>query len=205
VILCGIDGKLPGCSPANLYVGAARARVMLQVIRQRDARVQAALLREEKHQSPLDGNLIFERLLYELIEGQAQLGRLCSSFPVKFDRDSYIKASFERFIRLPYHFPAGLEIIVNSFVESLFERLDALPLEHDKIVDGVDFPMIYVKCRLLLSPKVVAALSFASTNLAIAIFCPDQVYRRTDWQLEKLNMPLHLLEKQETSDGRFFE
>jgi len=30
VILHGIDGKLPGCSPANLYVGATRARVMLQ-------------------------------------------------------------------------------------------------------------------------------------------------------------------------------
>ncbi len=38
VILCGIDGKLPGCSPANLYVGAMRARVMLYVIRQRKAR-----------------------------------------------------------------------------------------------------------------------------------------------------------------------
>jgi len=39
VILCGIDGKLPGCSPATLYVGATRARVMLQVIRQKEARV----------------------------------------------------------------------------------------------------------------------------------------------------------------------
>lgn len=97
----------------------------MQVIREREAWLSAALLREGKHQSPLDGNLIFERLLYELIEGQPQLGRLCSSFPVKFDRDSYIKASFERFIRLPYHFPAGFKIIVNSFVESLFERLDA--------------------------------------------------------------------------------
>lgn len=36
VILCGIDGKLPGCSPATLYVGATRARVMLQVIRQKE-------------------------------------------------------------------------------------------------------------------------------------------------------------------------
>ncbi len=39
VILCGIDGKLPGCSPANLYVGATRARVLLQVIKQRESRV----------------------------------------------------------------------------------------------------------------------------------------------------------------------
>lgn len=36
VILCGIDGHLPACSPANLYVGATRARVLLQVISQRD-------------------------------------------------------------------------------------------------------------------------------------------------------------------------
>jgi superfamily I DNA/RNA helicase len=39
VILCGIDGKLPGCSPANRYVGATRARVMLHVIKQREVRV----------------------------------------------------------------------------------------------------------------------------------------------------------------------
>jgi len=39
VILSGIDGKLPGCSPANLYVGATRARVMLQVIRQKGCQV----------------------------------------------------------------------------------------------------------------------------------------------------------------------
>ncbi len=36
VILCGLDGKLPGCNPANLYVGATRARAMLQVIKQKD-------------------------------------------------------------------------------------------------------------------------------------------------------------------------
>jgi len=36
IILCGIDGKLPGCSPANLYVGATRARSILQVIKQKD-------------------------------------------------------------------------------------------------------------------------------------------------------------------------
>lgn len=32
VILCGIDGHLPACSPANLYVGATRARSMLYVM-----------------------------------------------------------------------------------------------------------------------------------------------------------------------------
>jgi superfamily I DNA/RNA helicase len=32
VILCGIDGHLPACKPANLYVGATRARSMLYVL-----------------------------------------------------------------------------------------------------------------------------------------------------------------------------
>lgn len=36
VILCGIDGHLPACNPANLYVGATRARSMLFVIRHKD-------------------------------------------------------------------------------------------------------------------------------------------------------------------------
>jgi superfamily I DNA/RNA helicase len=36
VILCGIDGKLPGCSTMNLYVGATRARALLQVIKHKD-------------------------------------------------------------------------------------------------------------------------------------------------------------------------
>ncbi len=36
VILCGIDGHLPACSPANLYVGATRARSMLYVIHHQD-------------------------------------------------------------------------------------------------------------------------------------------------------------------------
>lgn len=36
VILCGLDGKLPACNPANLYVGATRARAMLVVIKQKD-------------------------------------------------------------------------------------------------------------------------------------------------------------------------
>ena len=34
IILCGLDGHLPACSPANLYVGATRARAMLVVIKQ---------------------------------------------------------------------------------------------------------------------------------------------------------------------------
>lgn len=36
VILCGIDGQLPACKPANLYVGASRARLMLYVLHHRD-------------------------------------------------------------------------------------------------------------------------------------------------------------------------
>ena len=32
VILCGIEGHLPACKPANLYVGATRARSLLHVI-----------------------------------------------------------------------------------------------------------------------------------------------------------------------------
>jgi superfamily I DNA and RNA helicase len=32
VILCGVDGKLPACKPANLYVGASRARSMLYLL-----------------------------------------------------------------------------------------------------------------------------------------------------------------------------
>jgi hypothetical protein len=32
VILCGIDGHLPACSPANLFVGATRARSMLHTL-----------------------------------------------------------------------------------------------------------------------------------------------------------------------------
>jgi len=36
VILCGIDGQLPACKPANLYVGASRARLMLYVLHQKD-------------------------------------------------------------------------------------------------------------------------------------------------------------------------
>jgi superfamily I DNA/RNA helicase len=39
VILCGIDGKQPGCSPANLYVGATRARAMLYVIHHNTMRI----------------------------------------------------------------------------------------------------------------------------------------------------------------------
>lgn len=35
VILCGIDGHMPACSPANLYVGATRARSILYVIHQK--------------------------------------------------------------------------------------------------------------------------------------------------------------------------
>lgn len=34
VILCGIDGHQPACSPTNLYVGATRARSMLYVMHQ---------------------------------------------------------------------------------------------------------------------------------------------------------------------------
>ena len=33
VILCGVDGRLPACSQANLYTGATRARSMLFLIR----------------------------------------------------------------------------------------------------------------------------------------------------------------------------
>ncbi len=36
VILCGIDGKLPACSPATLYVGTTRARVLLHIITRKD-------------------------------------------------------------------------------------------------------------------------------------------------------------------------
>lgn len=32
VILCGVDGHLPACKPANLYVGASRARSLLYVL-----------------------------------------------------------------------------------------------------------------------------------------------------------------------------
>lgn len=32
VILCGVDGAIPACKPANLYVGASRARSMLYLI-----------------------------------------------------------------------------------------------------------------------------------------------------------------------------
>ena len=35
VILCGIDGKLRACKPANLYVGASRARSMLFLLHER--------------------------------------------------------------------------------------------------------------------------------------------------------------------------
>jgi hypothetical protein len=41
VILCGIDGHLPACGSANLYVGATRARSMLYIINQRDFALQA--------------------------------------------------------------------------------------------------------------------------------------------------------------------
>lgn len=34
VILCGIDGHQPACSPTNLYVGATRARSMLYMMHQ---------------------------------------------------------------------------------------------------------------------------------------------------------------------------
>lgn len=36
VILCGVDGQLPACKPANLYVGASRARSMLYVLHHSD-------------------------------------------------------------------------------------------------------------------------------------------------------------------------
>lgn len=36
VILCGIDGHMPACKPANLYVGATRARSLLYVIHHKD-------------------------------------------------------------------------------------------------------------------------------------------------------------------------
>jgi DNA polymerase III delta prime subunit len=36
VILCGVDGNLPACKPANLYVGASRARSLLYVIHHTD-------------------------------------------------------------------------------------------------------------------------------------------------------------------------
>jgi superfamily I DNA/RNA helicase len=32
VILCGVDGKLRACKPANLYVGASRARSLLYLL-----------------------------------------------------------------------------------------------------------------------------------------------------------------------------
>lgn len=39
VILCGIDGQLPACKPANLYVGASRARSMLYLLHHTDFEV----------------------------------------------------------------------------------------------------------------------------------------------------------------------
>ena len=36
VILCGLDGQLPACKPANLYVGASRARSKLYLLHQSD-------------------------------------------------------------------------------------------------------------------------------------------------------------------------
>lgn len=39
MILCGIDGKLPGRSTANLFVGATLEKMMLQVIRHVEMRV----------------------------------------------------------------------------------------------------------------------------------------------------------------------
>lgn len=39
VILCGIDGKMPACKPANLYVGASRARSMLYLLHHQDFRL----------------------------------------------------------------------------------------------------------------------------------------------------------------------
>lgn len=39
VILCGVDGKMPACKPANLYVGASRARSMLYLLQHRDVAV----------------------------------------------------------------------------------------------------------------------------------------------------------------------
>jgi predicted ATPase len=39
IILCGLDGGLPACSPTNLYVGASRARSMLYVINQKSFNV----------------------------------------------------------------------------------------------------------------------------------------------------------------------
>lgn len=41
VILCAIDGKLPACKPANLYVGASRARSMLYLLHHADFVVKA--------------------------------------------------------------------------------------------------------------------------------------------------------------------
>jgi DNA helicase IV len=39
VILCGIDGQLPACKPANLYVGASRARSMLYLLHHSDFKI----------------------------------------------------------------------------------------------------------------------------------------------------------------------
>jgi len=36
VILCGVDGQMPACKPANLYVGASRARSMLYLLHHKD-------------------------------------------------------------------------------------------------------------------------------------------------------------------------
>lgn len=36
IILCGIDGIIPACKPANLYVGASRARSMLYLLHHKD-------------------------------------------------------------------------------------------------------------------------------------------------------------------------
>lgn len=40
VILCGVDGKLRACKPANLYVGASRARSMLYFLHYEEYVVQ---------------------------------------------------------------------------------------------------------------------------------------------------------------------
>lgn len=39
VILCGVDGKLRACKPANLYVGASRARSLLYLLHYKDYKV----------------------------------------------------------------------------------------------------------------------------------------------------------------------
>ena len=73
-----------------------------------------------------------------MIEGYPLFERCSVSLNMQLTTDSDVKAALEGLIGFPSHLLAGCQIVVDGVMESFFQRLHALPIEHDQVVDRFD-------------------------------------------------------------------